>query len=159
LGISWKALAGAEARAQDAREPVAMHAVVQRLRVLAVLASVIVGLLLAGGNGLPGLVQALASTEAHVCTCSTGGSHASCPVCSHALGASSRSDRPSFDGVPCGDRRVAAGALGDPALPAASFVVLPAGELTRLAHAGGTRSPSPRHVEPATPPPRDALPG
>jgi hypothetical protein len=139
-----------------------MHAVVQRLHALAALASVIVALVLAAGDGLPGLVQALASTDVHVCTCSTGGSHASCPVCSHALGASRsepRSGLDSFDGVPCGDRRVAAGALGDPALPAASFVLLPAGEQACLGHAVAMRSPPPRHVEPATPPPRDALPG
>jgi hypothetical protein len=136
-----------------------MHAFIRRLHALAVAASVVAAVVLAAGNGLPGLVSALSSSASHVCTCSTGGSHASCPVCNHTLGASPRSERPSVDGAPCGDRRVAAGALADPVLAAPQFVVLAAIEQPRLARAGAPHAPPPRHVEPATPPPRDAQPG
>jgi hypothetical protein len=135
-----------------------MHAFVMRLHALAVAASVVVALMLAGGNGLPGLVRVLSQSNAHVCTCSTGGSHASCPVCNHAL-RTSRSPIPAFSGVPCGDRQIAAGAVGDPALPGLSFALLvgPAPALTVPAEVPA--SPPHRDVEPATPPPRSVLPG
>src|SRR5579884_1695727 len=75
---------------------------------------------LACGNGLPGLVGALSESADHVCTCASGGSHASCPVCNRAVLGARPAKRPHADGIPCGDRRAAVGVAGEPG-------VLPAG--------------------------------
>jgi hypothetical protein len=130
-----------------------------RLHAIAVAASVVVALMLGGGSGLPGVVWALSGAGAHVCTCSSGGSHASCPVCSHALQAPSHSHAPSVDGMPCGDRRLAAGPMGEPAmLPPSLVELVPVVDRVAPVPATGVDPPfCPR--EPATPPPRTALPG
>jgi hypothetical protein len=119
-----------------------------------------VGVVLACGSGLPGLVRALSGFSSHVCTCAMGGSHASCPVCSHALanegpasGDNAAGD-PQADGAPCGDKRVAVGAAVEPGvLPAALVSVAPAGEPLPAPRAEPLPPPSPV-FEPATPPPR-----
>jgi hypothetical protein len=71
---------------------------------------------LAAGSGLGGWVSALSGPPAHVCTCTTGGSHARCPVCNPSLGRHSRSLLPFVDGTPCGERSFALGAGLEPAL-------------------------------------------
>jgi hypothetical protein len=140
-----------------------MRTVLSRLHAVALAAYValaLVGSLMMGaGNGLPGLVQALSGTDGHVCTCASGGSHASCPVCNHATGASTGSRLASAQGVPCGDHRVVAAASCDPGTLPAPFVAL--AQVVRRVDtplADEARAPE-RHVEPATPPPRIALPG
>jgi hypothetical protein len=110
--------------------------------------------MLAAGQGLPGLVQALLGPPAHVCTCAAGGEHATCPVCSPHLGEPRRSREPAATGVPCGDRRVALGSPGEMStVPAPSAGLVGALEWTPAPH------PEPGIVqqvipEPATPPPR-----
>jgi hypothetical protein len=129
------------------------------LHALALAAGVVVAMMLGGGNGLPGLVWALSSADAHVCTCSSGGSHASCPVCNHALQAPSRSHRPSVDGLPCGDRRVAAAPVGQLATLPPALLELPSVDGRVAAAIAAPAAPADRHCEPVTPPPRSALPG
>lgn len=73
--------------------------------------------MLGAGSGLSGLVRALAPSE-HVCTCVSGGSHASCPVCNPALGRRTHSHSCAIDGVPCGERGGAIQVAGDPAVVA-----------------------------------------
>jgi hypothetical protein len=139
-----------------------MHSLLSRLprlHALAVAASVVIALMMGGGNGLPGLVWALSASDAHVCTCASGGSHASCPVCSHALQAPSHSRAPSVDGMPCGDRRLAAGPMGELAtLPPSLVDLVPVVDRVPALPATGVDPPL-CHREPATPPPRTALPG
>jgi hypothetical protein len=112
--------------------------------------------MLAAGSGLPGLVRVLSNADAHVCTCASGGAHASCPVCNPSLGEHTRSRGPAVDGVPCGEGRVGVAAPSQPA-------TLPAPLLGTSSP--GTLVPAPRAEwialeegisEPATPPPRIA---
>jgi hypothetical protein len=127
-----------------------MRQVALRLRiVLAILIAMV-----AAGKGLPGIVEALHGASAHVCTCASGGDHATCPVCNPPLAEHSRSFAPAARGVPCGDPRVAVGAPGE-ASP------LPAPLLGLAPGAVWIRAPRPERIviepvisEPATPPPR-----
>ncbi len=116
-------------------------------------------LLLGAGSGLSGLVRALGATSAHVCTCASGGSHASCPVCNQALQAPSRSRAPVVDGLPCGDRRIGTVASTDPVtLPTPSVGLSPCVARVDMPHLDDL-DPVIRFVDPPTPPPRIALPG
>ena len=118
------------------------------------LALAILALMLGAGRGLPGLVAALSGSTTHVCTCASGGDHASCPVCNATLSEPRRSRRPAAEGVPCGDRRVAVGTPGEAStLPAPLLAVVPA--------RGWLGAPRAANVdieqvilEPSTPPPR-----
>lgn len=107
------------------------------------------------GAGLPGIARALAAARAHVCTCASGGTHASCPVCNRSLG-SGRSRVTEVDGVPCGERPSAIDRACDLA------VVREPGDLlvTRFVRLGARRdvlaSPHTALSEPPTPPPRSA---
>jgi hypothetical protein len=71
---------------------------------------------LAAGSGLGGWVSALSGPPAHVCTCTSGGTHARCPVCNPSLGRQSRSLLPIVDGTPCGERSFALGSGLEPVL-------------------------------------------
>ena len=114
----------------------------------------IVVAMLAAGRGLPGLVTALSGSTTHVCTCASGGDHASCPVCNATANENRRSPRPAAQGVPCGDPRVAVSAPGEVStLPAPVLAVAPAS-----AWVGAVRPAKPDIeqiiLEPSTPPPR-----
>jgi hypothetical protein len=109
---------------------------------------------LACGSGLPGLVLALTDAKAHVCTCASGGSHASCPVCNKTLVDEQHSPGPRVDGVPCGDRRVATGVACDPGVLPAAFVGAPPIRAYLRAPRAGCAPEEQRFLEPATPPPR-----
>jgi len=136
-----------------------MRSLLTRLHALALAAGIVVAVILGGGNGLPGIVWALSGAGEHVCTCASGGSHASCPVCNHALQERSRSHLPAVDGLPCGDRRIAAGPMGEEAtIPQALVRLVPAVSGVAAASADPIGPPD-RDLEPVTPPPRSALPG
>jgi hypothetical protein len=136
-----------------------MRSLLPRLHALALAAGIVVAVILGGGNGLPGIVWALSGAGEHVCTCASGGSHASCPVCNHALQERSRSHLPSVDGLPCGDRRIAGGPMGEVAtLQHARVHLVPAVSGVAAASADPVSLPD-RDLEPVTPPPRSALPG
>ena len=124
------------------------------LRVIfAALAATLVAAL-ASGAGLPGLVHALKRAPSHVCTCSKGGTHAACRVCNPSLARQHRSRAPAFEGLPCGDRRVAVAAAVDPGLAPAPLLG-PAPPFARLAAPAAERFvPEQPYLEPATPPPR-----
>lgn len=123
-----------------------------RLVVAALAATLVVAL--APGAGLPGLVRALVRAPRHVCTCSTGGTHAACKVCNPSLARQHRSRVPAFEGLPCGDRRVAVAVAVDPALgPAPLLGAAP--PFARLAAPAADRFVLQQpFLEPATPPPR-----
>jgi hypothetical protein len=164
MGIAWAGDAGSaesgwtlaprRMRSQDAHTP-PMRALSAHSQLL--ITALI--LMLAAGNGLSGIVRVLAATDGHVCTCASGGSHASCPVCSHALGTPSRSRLPIVDGRPCGDRHPGTMAACAPVtLPAPSITMAP--RIARLNMPAIEQVDGPdRSLEPATPPPRIALPG
>jgi hypothetical protein len=127
-----------------------MRQVPLRLRVvLAILIAMV-----AAGKGLPGIVEALRGVPAHVCTCASGGDHATCPVCNAPLTEDRQSLAPAARGVPCGDPRVAVGVSGEASTLPAPFLGLAPGAVW-------IRAPRPERVviepvitEPATPPPR-----
>jgi hypothetical protein len=119
-----------------------------RLLVAAVVA------VLACGSGLPGLVRTLGEASAHVCTCASGGSHASCPVCNKSLVDEERSPGPRVDGTPCGDGQVATGFACDPGVLPAAFVGAPPIRAYLRAPRAGCAPEEQRFLEPATPPPR-----
>jgi hypothetical protein len=122
---------------------------------LRLLVAVVVAVL-ACGSGLPGLLLALGDASAHVCTCASGSSHASCPVCNKTLVDEERSPGPRVDGAPCGDQRVATGVACDPGvLPAAFVGASPIRAYLRAPRAGYAPEEQ-RYLEPATPPPRSA---
>jgi hypothetical protein len=138
---------------QDARKVVAMRALLRPVRYFAPLIAILVAMLAAGG-GLPGLMRVLSGTSSHVCTCASGGTHASCPVCNPASRDQHRSSRPQAEGAPCGGRDVAVATSSEPgALPvrfrglvvAAVRLRIPWPVLADLENLV---------VEPATPPPR-----
>jgi hypothetical protein len=130
-----------------------MRQLVMRLHiVLAILVA-----MLAAGQGLPGLVLTLHGPATHVCTCASGGDHQSCPVCNPSLTEHRRSSAPAARPIPCGDSRVAVGALGD-------VSTLPAPLLGVRAAAAWVPAPRAQWlvveqviVEPTTPPPRAAV--
>jgi hypothetical protein len=122
------------------------------------LAAAVVALMLAAGPGLSGLVRTVSGANEHVCTCASGGSHASCPVCSHSLRtrSQSHSKEPVADGTPCGDPRIGVVAGREPGAPPPSFALV-APRVTRLAAPRFEQDDlDERFLEPATPPPRFA---
>jgi hypothetical protein len=127
-----------------------MRALVSHLQL--VIAILVV--MLAAGRGLPGIVSALHAEPSHVCTCASGGDHASCPVCNRTLTEHRRSSRPEASGIPCGTGRLAVTASGDVGtLPGAvGCAVRPVERVAAL------RAPDLAIgevlLEPATPPPR-----
>jgi hypothetical protein len=132
-----------------------MRAVVSHLKLVVVILVAMLGM----GRGLPGIVSALRVAPSHVCTCSTGGDHASCPICNPTFEEhrrSSASSAPTATGLPCGNGRLAivsSGEVGTLPTP----VAWAAPPLERLA-APRARPSLIRDVllEPATPPPRFA---
>ncbi|HXX69363.1 MAG TPA: hypothetical protein VEK07_19415 [Polyangiaceae bacterium] len=112
-------------------------------------------MLLGAGNGLSGLVRAFAPRE-HVCTCASGGSHASCPVCNPSLGRKTSSRLSTVDGVPCGEPRGAVQVAGDPALAARPPLVAPCPFAPAFAQSAFCRDLDDVPLEPTTPPPRIA---
>jgi hypothetical protein len=118
------------------------------------LALAILALMLGAGRGLPGLVTALSGTATHVCTCASGGDHASCPVCNAKLSEHRRSHRPAAEGVPCGDPRVAVGTPGESStLPAPLLAIAPARVWVAAPRAEKSEIEL-VFLEPSTPPPR-----
>lgn len=117
------------------------------------LVAVLVAVLTAGA-GLGGFVRAFAGTPEHVCTCATGGTHASCPVCNPKLREEKRSAAPAFDGVPCGDGAGAVQTAADPGVLPAPWLA-PAPAIERSVTARPLLALHGRLViEPPTPPPR-----
>jgi len=111
---------------------------------------------LAAGAGLGGFVRAMTGPSEHVCTCATGGTHATCPVCNPKLHEERRSTVPALDGAPCGDQLGAVQAAVDPGvLPAPWLGPAPAVETTRVPEAARAAPDAPA-LTPATPPPRPA---
>jgi hypothetical protein len=110
----------------------------------------------AAGRGLPGLVEAIRGPATHVCTCASGGDHASCPVCNGALTERRPSPHAVAEGVPCGDSRTALSAPGDVGtLPAVPGDVAPASVWGRASSPQGITVDD-VIPEPTTPPPRHA---
>jgi hypothetical protein len=135
-----------------------MRALVLRLHLVAVAVAAILVAMLAMGRGLPGIVRALQAERSHVCTCATGGDHASCPVCNGTIasGEHRRSSSAEAKGVPCGEGRFAVTACGEPGtLPSAIGVVLGRVERVDAPRTPGIAVPDVL-LEPATPPPRSA---
>jgi hypothetical protein len=127
-----------------------MRQIAVRLR----LALAMLALMLGAGRGLPGLVTALSGATTHVCTCASGGDHASCPVCNASLSEHRRSHRPAARGVPCGDPRVAVGAPGEAGtLPAPLQALAAAREWVAAPRTEKAEVPL-VFLEPSTPPPR-----
>jgi hypothetical protein len=128
-----------------------MRALVSHLQVVVA----ILVAMLALGKGLPGIVSTVHDAHSHVCTCASGGDHASCPVCNRTL-VEHRSSRPAAQGTPCGKGHVGDAASGEVViLPAPAAPV--ARPLERL-EAPAARTVAIRQVslEPSTPPPRSA---
>jgi hypothetical protein len=130
-----------------------MRQVAKRFRLAVAIVIAMVALIMGAGHGLPGLVTAMSGSTTHVCTCASGGDHASCPVC-NATATAHRSARPAAQGVPCGDPRVAVGTPGEASmLPAPLLAVAPASTWI------GAPRPAKADIEqiilePSTPPPR-----
>ncbi len=118
-----------------------------------VLAALIVSL--GGGAGLPGIVRALTPAHAHVCTCASGGTHASCPVCNHSVH-DARSRVVEVNGVPCGDGPTAIAGAHDCAFVVAQWDRLPIGFVRACATRDVAVAPHTPSPEPPTPPPRIA---
>jgi hypothetical protein len=130
-----------------------MRAIFSRFQiVIAVLVA-----MLGAGSGLPGIAHALSNTATHVCTCATGGQHASCPVCNPRLAEHRTSRAPAVEGVPCGDRQVAA-AIGssDVSTLPAPLVGVASPVLWIGAPVARRFIVSEATLEPAIPPPRTA---
>jgi hypothetical protein len=147
--LSDTALAAAARQAQDTGATMRSGALVHIL--VAALVAV-----LGAGAGLGGFVRAMTGTSEHVCTCATGGTHATCPVCNPQLHDERRSTVPAFDGVPCGDRLGAVQAAVDPGvLPAPWLGPAPAVETCPVADDASAQPDTPTFA-PALPPPRTA---
>ncbi len=129
-----------------------MRALVSSLRlVVAILVT-----MLAAGNGLAGIERALGDAAAHVCTCASGGDHASCPVCNPTLTEHHRSSRPVAEGAPCGTGRIATTASNE-------VTTLPSPLVGVASHVERVDAPRAQglvmeqaFLEPAIPPPRSA---
>lgn len=130
-----------------------MRALVSRLHVLVA----ILVTMLAAGNSLPGIAHALGEAAAHVCTCASGGDHASCPVCNPKLTEEHhRSELPTAEGVPCGSKRFAT-AVASEATTLPSPLVAVTNRVLRLDAPSAQRLVVKQALlEPATPPPRSA---
>jgi len=106
------------------------------------------------GPATGAIARVLGSVD-HTCTCASGGTHASCPVCNPSLRGEGRSRVPALQGTPCGEGRLAV-----PTTPLPPGV-LP-GELALEAPALEESLPSPPIARlrpadrdgPPTPPPR-----
>jgi hypothetical protein len=132
----------------------------RRTRAVSLVAVIVAALvvMLGCGSGLPGIVRTLAGVGAdHVCTCVSGGSHASCPVCNPALRHEGRSRAPALEGVPCGEGRLAMEAAVDPAVIPESRVVKPASPTGVDGPHALSVAPDDAFIEPWTPPPRSTL--
>jgi hypothetical protein len=105
------------------------------------------------GVGLPGIVSALAPADSHVCTCASGGSHATCPVCNPGAHAHA-SHRVALDGVPCGEKRIAVGDGCGPVVAASAPIVMSCPFARLRAEFGVTPAPADAPAERSTPPPR-----
>ncbi len=133
-----------------------MRQVAKRFRLALAIALAAAAAVLAAGRGLPGLTLALQGSAAHVCTCASGGDHATCPVCNGSLTERNRSREPAAHPVPCGDPRVAIGSAAD-----VSTLTSPVAALARPDAWVGVprreRSDVKQVIaEPSTPPPRAA---
>jgi hypothetical protein len=115
----------------------------------------VLAMMLGCGNGLPGIVRTVVGTE-HVCTCASGGSHSSCPVCNPSLH-EARSRTPTLEGVPCGEGRFAVGAGPDVAVIPATCAVSVALVSGTYPFPGSSGTPPDQFVQPSTPPPRFTL--
>jgi hypothetical protein len=146
-------VAWADTRRQDAGQVVVMRALLRTVRSLVPLIAILVAMLASGG-GLPGLVHALSGGPTHVCTCVSGGSHASCPVCNPAAHEGRHSRRPEADGAPCGGDGVAAIAANEPSALPVPFGGLVVAALRRRIVVPERRDIEDRSIEPETPPPR-----
>ncbi len=132
----------------------------RRTRAVSLVAVVVAALvmMLGCGNGLPGIVRTLAGVGVdHVCTCVSGGSHASCPVCNPALRREGRSRAPALEGVPCGEGRLAMEVAVDPAVIPESRVAKPASPTGVDSPPAVSVAPDDAFIEPWTPPPQSAL--
>jgi hypothetical protein len=110
-------------------------------------------LTLGSGVGLPGLVRAMTTASSHVCTCASGGTHSSCPVCNASL-PNRGSLVLAIEGVPCGERPNALGASCEPALASVARNLLPVPFTYSTAWTDGLPTPDAVFLERATPPPR-----
>jgi hypothetical protein len=130
-----------------------MPASLRTARSLVPLVAILVAML-ASGSGLPGLVRALSGASAHVCTCASGGTHASCPVCSPPSRDHRSSRSPEAEGVPCGGRTVNGIAAGEPSTLSVPFRGMQVAALRQRIVVSEQRHVEDRPPEPATPPPR-----
>lgn len=132
-----------------------MRALVRTIHSLVPLIAILIAMV-ASGSGLPGLVRALSTTPTHVCTCASGGSHASCPVCNPASHDGRRSREPAADGAPCGERGVPMVAVSEPGAPTAPFQCALVVAVRQRIVVPERRDVEDRPAEPETPPPRSA---
>jgi hypothetical protein len=130
---------------------------VKRPAFFACLIITVLVMVLGCGRGLPGIVQTMVGTE-HVCTCVSGGTHASCPVCNPTLRHERRSHAPAFEGVPCGEGRLAVEGALDPALVPPSGVTQAASLSDVTCPPLVSGAPHDPFLEPLSRPPRFALP-
>jgi hypothetical protein len=133
-----------------------MRQVAKRHRIAVAIALAMVASVLALGRGLPGITLALRGPATHVCTCASGGDHATCPICNAPLTEHRRALRPAAHGVPCGDPRVAIGTPGEVStLPSPLLALAPPDRWLERAR---PQSSDAKQVilEPSTPPPRRA---
>jgi hypothetical protein len=137
------------------RQVIAMRALLRPVRSLVPLIAILIAML-AAGAGLPGLVRVLSGASSHVCTCASGGTHASCPVCNPAPRDQHRSSRPEAEGPPCGGRGVAVATASEPgALPVHFPGLVTLAVRLRIPWPALPDIEDPA-VEPPTPPPRSS---
>jgi hypothetical protein len=133
-----------------------MRQVAKRFRLALVIALAAVAAILAAGRGLPGLTLALQGSAAHVCTCASGGDHATCPVCNGSLREPSRSREPAAHPVPCGDPRVAIGSPADVSTLSSPLAALARPDAWVAVPRRERSDVKQVFAEPSTPPPRVA---